>query len=351
MKPSTYWFASVLALSPACLFAQTPKAAPHGIVQRIQVHGKGLEGNLEGDSPDRDVAVYLPPSYNTQRARRYPVIYLLHGFTDDVDHWWGVKQHFVDVPAVIDEALANGGTRETIVAMPNAYTRYQGSMYSNSVTTGDWEAFVAVELVAYMDSHYRTIPKVASRGLSGHSMGGYGAMRIGMKHPEVFSSVYLLSPCCMAANTAGGRGMAAAEAIHRPEDVAKADFGTKAALASAAAWSPNPKSPPLFFDLPWKNGEIQPAIVAKWAANAPLAMVDQYIANLKRLHAFGFDAGAQDPSIAATVKVLDEILNGYGIPHTFEIYEGTHTSRIAESLETKTLPFFSENLAFGQAKP
>src|SRR5580658_664578 len=156
----------------ACGFACTlPAQQPHGSVQRVVVHGKGLEGNLEGDSADRDVAVYLPPSYNAGGARRYPVVYMLHGFTDDVDNWWGVKQHFINVPAVIDKALASGSTQETIVVMPNAFTRYQGSMYSNSVTTGDWEDFVAGELVAYIDSHYRTIPEVASRGLSGHSMG------------------------------------------------------------------------------------------------------------------------------------------------------------------------------------
>ena len=107
---------------------------PHGTVQRIHVYGKSLEGNLEGDSPDRDVAVYLPPSYTSSPSRRYPVVYLLHGFTDDVDHWWGVKQHFVSVPAVTDKALG-AGVREMIAVMPNAFTRYQGSMYSSSVTT------------------------------------------------------------------------------------------------------------------------------------------------------------------------------------------------------------------------
>jgi len=322
-------------------------AQPHASVQRVVVHGKGLEGNLEGDSPDRDVAVYLPPSYNTSGSRRYPVAYMLHGFTDDVDNWWGVKQHFINIPVVADKALANG-TQEMIVVMPNAYTRYQGSMYSNSATTGNWEEFVASELVSYMDSHYRTIPDAASRGLSGHSMGGYGAVRIGMKHPEVFSSIYVLSPCCMAANIQP-RDMARAEAIHAPEEVEKADFVTKATLASAAAWSPNPKNPPLFFDLPSKGGAFQPAIAAKWAANAPLAAIDQYIPNLRRLHAIAFDAGAQDADIAATCKTLDELLNAYGIRHTFEIYEGTHTSRIAERVETKTLPFFSSNLKFAQS--
>jgi hypothetical protein len=69
-------------------------------VQRIKVHGRSLEGNLEGDSPDREVCVYLPPSYATARNRRYPVIYLLHGFTDNTDNWWGFKPHFISVPAV-----------------------------------------------------------------------------------------------------------------------------------------------------------------------------------------------------------------------------------------------------------
>jgi S-formylglutathione hydrolase len=137
-----------------------------GIVQRIKVHGKGLEGNLEGDSPDRDVAVYLPPSYDSAWNRRYPVVYLLHGFTDDVDKWWGVKPHFVNVPEVADKVLAVG-VKEMILVMPNAFTRYQGSLYSNSVTTGDWEDYVAKELVEYVDSHYRTIADPSGRGLAG----------------------------------------------------------------------------------------------------------------------------------------------------------------------------------------
>jgi S-formylglutathione hydrolase len=320
---------------------QSQTDVPHGTVQRIQVHGKSLEGNLEGDSPDRDVAVYLPPGYTSSPNRRYPVVYLLHGFTDDVDHWWGVKEHFVSVPAVTDKALG-AGTREMIVVMPNAFTRYQGSMYSNSATTGDWEDYVATELVAYIDAHYRTVAQAAARGLAGHSMGGYGAMRIGMKHPEVYSSLYLLSPCCMAPG--GDRPNPRAEAIQDPGEVAQADFGTKATLASAAAWSPNPGNPPLFFDLPWKNGELRPEILAKWTANAPLAEIDQYIANFRRYKAIGMDAGDKDQAIAGTVRRLDEILNRYGIRHDFEIYAGDHINRVAERLETKVLPFFSAAL-------
>lgn len=260
-------------------------------------------------------------------------------------------KHFINVPAVIDKALAGGDMREMIVVMPNAFTRYQGSMYSNSATTGNWEEFVAKDLVAYVDSHYRTIPEAASRGLAGHSMGGYGTVRIGMKNPEVFSSIYVLSPCCMAPpDTRPRPGLERAESIRSPEEVAKADFGTKAMLASAAAWSPNPNKPPFYFDLLTQNGQIQPAVAAKWAANAPLAMVDQYITNFRRLRAIAMDVGAQD-GLAAGAKMMDQILNDYKVQHTFEIYEGNHINHVADRVETKMLPFFSKNLSFTPTPP
>ncbi|MGA3020083.1 MAG: alpha/beta hydrolase-fold protein, partial [Bryobacteraceae bacterium] len=283
---------AVMALAAGGLiFAQAAGGAKKGAVERVKVHGKELEGNLEGDSPDREVLVYLPASYKTSGSRRYPVVYMLHGFTDDPDHWWGFIQHFVNLPEVLDRAFADGSTREVIVAMPNAYTAYQGAMYSNSAATGNWEDFVTGELVAYIDGHYRTIASAASRGLAGHSMGGYGALKIGMKHPEIYSSLYVMSPCCLSAPTAqsAGRGGARAKAIHSQAEAAKADFGTKAVLAEAAAWSPNPKNPPLYFDLPTKGGEFRPEIAAKWAANAPLAMIDQYIGYLRRMKAVAMD--------------------------------------------------------------
>jgi S-formylglutathione hydrolase len=355
-SPTTFRFASSLvllfglAIAPAGLPLSKRDEAREGTVERIKVRGESLEGNLEGDSPQRDVSIYLPPSYKTDRKRRYPVVYLLHGFTDSDEQWFGMKRHFIDVPAVANKALAGDSAREMILVMPNAYTAYQGSMYSNSVTTGDWETFVTKDLVSYVDNHYRTIAVAQSRGLAGHSMGGYGTIRIGMKHSDVFSSLYILSPCCLAPNLNPQLdSMARAEAIRSVADLEKADFRTKAALASAAAWSPNPQSPPLYLDLPVKNGQLQPMVVAKWAANAPLAMIDQYIPNLKRLRAIAIDVGSQDEGIAASTKVLDQILKQYGVGHTFELYEGDHINRVAERVEKKVLPFFSSNLSTVQA--
>ena len=83
-----------------------------------------------------------------------------------------------------------------IVVLPDSKTVHNGSMYSSSITTGDFEKFIAQDVVTYIDAHYRTIPNRESRGLVGHSMGGYGAARIGMKHSDVFGSLYIMSPCC-----------------------------------------------------------------------------------------------------------------------------------------------------------
>lgn len=324
-----------------------------GTVERVKVHGKGLEGNLAGDSPDRDVSIYLPPSYKTDKNRRYPVIYFLHGFTDSDDKWYGLTKHWINLPAVVDKTLAEGNTKEFIIVTPNAYNRYFGSMYANSVTIGNWEEYVAKELVAYIDKNYRTLPQASSRGLAGHSMGGYGSIRIGQKHPEIFSSLYLLSPCCMVPNMNASftpERAAAMEGIKTQAELEKADFGTKAMFASAASWSPNPTNAPFYLDLPVKDGQPQPLVTAKWAANAPLAMLDQHIANIKQLHALAFDAGDKDASIAATNKVLDALLTNYQIPHTYEEYDGNHINHIADRIEQKMLPFFTKNLSFEMVK-
>jgi pimeloyl-ACP methyl ester carboxylesterase len=208
-----------------------PSAAP-GRVEQIKVHGKALEGNLEGDSPDRDVTVYLPPSYNTDRTRRYPVVYLLHGYGGTDANWTGRQ---ANVPESADRLAAAGGFHEMIVVMPNAFTLHKGSMYSNSVTTGDWETYIAGDLVSYVDDHYRTLVGRASRGLAGAPMGGYGAVRIAMKRPDVFSSLYILSACCLTANlNPRAEAMAAAEAVSTREAAEKAERGPATNLAFAA---------------------------------------------------------------------------------------------------------------------
>ncbi len=316
-----------------------PSAKPVA-VERIKIHGQSLEGNLEGEVVDRDAMVFLPPSYAKNKSRRYPVVYALHGYSIGASQW----SQEIHVPQTIEGAFAKGAP-EVIVVLPDSKTVYNGSMYSSSATTGDFENYVAHDVVAYMDSHYRTIPKRTARGLVGHSMGGYGASRIGMKHAGVFGSLYIMSPCCMSARGAG-RGnpnteKALAEA-KSPAEAAKIQ-GLATTLAVAAAWSPNPKNPPLYFDMPLKDGTVQQDVLNRWAANAPLAFVDQYIGALKQYKAIAIDVGDQD-GLRNDTRKLHDILDSYGVEHNFEIYSGTHTSAVAVRFQNYVMPFFGKNL-------
>lgn len=314
--------------------------------EHIKVHGKSLEGNLEGDAVDRDVLVYLPPGYAQHKSKRYPVVYALHGYSIGAEQW----THEIHVPQTIEGAFAQG-SKEMIVVLPDSKTVHNGSMYSSSVTTGDFERFIWQDLVAYIDSHYRTIPNRLSRGLVGHSMGGYGASRIGMKHPDVFGSLYIMSPCCLSPRAAGPRASEmdkALEQMKSPAESANLPFGLRTQLASAAAWSPDPKNPPLYLDLPTKNGEIQPDVVAKWTANSPLAFVDQYIGNLRQYRAIAMDVGDQD-GLRFDATKLHEAFDKYDIPNSFEIYRGTHTSAVADRFQNHVMKFFSDTLCIQES--
>lgn len=339
------------AMSLAFLFMAAAAGAENGRYERIVVAGPSLSGNLSGDAADREVSVYLPASYATQTKRRYPVLYLLHGFTDNDSQWFGrAAKHFVHVPQAVDAAVA-AGVPEFIVVMPNAFNRFQGSMYSNSVVNGDWETFISRDLVKAVDAKYRTLARPESRGLAGHSMGGYGTLRIGMRQPGVFAALYAMSACCLGPQIQPDpRMFEGAAKVTSADQIAGADFFTKAMLASAAAWSPNPRKPPLFIDLPLADGKLLPGILAEWTANAPLSMVHQHVTALKGYRALAIDSGDQDGFIAPTVVQMHELLEEYGIAHGFEIYPGDHLNRIHERLISKVLPFFGRELAAGPAR-
>jgi S-formylglutathione hydrolase FrmB len=354
----------------ACVFALLavgPAAAQDaGKIERIKVLGPSLQGNLEGDDPNRDVLVYLPPSYSKETARRYPVAYYLHGYLARAETYVGM----LGVPGSVDRAIA-AGSREMIIVFPDANTVYGGSMFSNSPTTGDWEQYIARDLVSYIDKNYRTLAVRESRGLTGHSMGGYGTLRIGMKHPDVFGVLYAASSCCLL-NQAPGAGPAPAAARGAsPGGAAPANAAPPAGAAGppgppgrgrggaagpggggmanapkaqAAAWAPNPANAPDFFDLPATAGDRQAIVAARWLANSPVVMVSQHVSELKRYDgAIMVDVGDKDPLGAATTPLVGE-LTRLGVKHTFEVYEGDHMNRISQRFVEKVLPYLSGKL-------
>jgi hypothetical protein len=155
-----------------------------------------------------------------------------------------------------------------------------------------------------------------------------------------------MSPCCLSARGVG-RDPAELEktlaAATSPAETAKLPFFARAQLAAASAWSPNPKNPPFYLDLGTKDGAPRPEVLARWAANAPLAFVDQYIADLRTYRAIAMDVGDQD-GLRTDAGKLRDVFDTYGISNAFEIYPGTHTSKVADRFQNHVLPFFSRTL-------
>jgi S-formylglutathione hydrolase len=323
-----------------------------GVTHVDTVAAPSLRNNLIGDTNRREVTVYLPPGYGRNPRKRYPVVYLLHGFAADHRAFMAGVYSNMNTRLSMDSLIRAGLVREMIVVTPNARNAFDGSFYVNSVTTGNWEDFIYRDLVSFIDCRYRTIRNRSGRGVAGHSMGGYGALWVGMRHPETFSAIYALSPCCLrdfgAVSQRGTGPWKSALRVADKSQILKAGFQADLLLALAAAYSPNPRKPPLFIDLPNRlEGDSiveVPEVAAKWLAS-PMSFVPRNADKLRTMH-LAIDAGRQDAlkDIPKSVTMLDSVLTQLGIPHIAEVYDGDHMKPIRGRIESKVMPFFSKVL-------
>lgn len=318
------------------------------------LHSAALEHNLYRNSPNRPLLVYLPPSYSSATTKRYAVVYLLHGFGTDNEFWLT----FGHIKTAMDSLVAAGAVHEMILVMPNANNVFGGSFYTNSSSTGNWDDFIAKELVAYIDHKYRTLARPQSRGLAGHSMGGYGAFAVGIRHAgEVYGALYPMSACCTQVNRNPG-GSAVWDTVAAVQTVAEGTrlpFFPKVLLAMSAAFSPDPSAPPLFVTLPIvrRDGRLvlNESAFDRWVENAPLDMIPAHAAALKQLRGLMFDVGRSDQLVpTAALAAIDSALVRAGVAHTFETYDGDHVNRVGLRVATRVLPFFSRTLDFGDGR-
>jgi enterochelin esterase-like enzyme len=340
------------------------RTTAQGVVVSEAINAASLEGNLIGDPSSRSVAVYLPPDYEKKKKIRYPVVYLLHGFGSKGggDKVWVARKWF-SVEAV-NRLIREGKIDPMIIVMPDGGNKFGGSYYTNSITTGNWEDFIVVELVAFIDKRYRTLARSDSRGIAGHSMGGYGAIKLAMKYPNIFGAAYGTSACCL--NTFPSRGSTSedaasstvwptmkvleeAAAVKTWEEGDRSSLFVRFTRAYAAAFSPNPTKPPFFADYPLvKDGESTALVdhaQARWLANIPMWMIDQYRPNLLKLRGLAFDAGSkEDPAILQASRDFSTVLKRSRVDHTYSEFDGGHMDKLDERIEARILPFFSRSL-------
>jgi hypothetical protein len=330
---------------PLTTFAQSNK----GKVIIDTIYSKNLENDF-GENPNRAVSVYLPPGYNDSN-QRYPVIYFLHGFMGD-------NQMLTTMAEILDFAIATHKIRPFILAISNQKTTYDGSFYSNSKIFGNWEDFTVYDLVEYMDNNFRTIARSESRGIAGHSMGGYGALKLAMHHPEIFSSVYALSPGALTIVREYGPNSNTYKEfakISTEEELNKCYF-CKVIVGFGKSWSPNPNNPPFYCDMPfeYKDDElvVKQDILEKWYKNMPLHMIDENLDNLKKLKAIKLDWGRNaGDRFTIQCEMFSQRLENVGIKHFAEEYIGTHINNIYTidgRIPNQMLPFFDFYLDFGE---
>ena len=321
-------------------------AASKGEIIRTVIPGQSLEGDIAQDDTPLDALIYLPPSYASDPQKRYPLLVLLHGFWSSPEQW---ESEFISISALYSDALAAGEAQEMIIVMPMGADRLGGGFFVDGAASGDWETYVAEDVVGFVDSAYRTLPARESRGVAGHSMGGYGALSVAASRPDVFSAVYAMSPCCGDMIEEFGTDTPHWASADELDDMAafesSQDFLARVLIAIGAAWTPD-ASAPLMSRRPVEDGVIDEAVLESWRERTLLRLVPARLDNLKRYTAIGLDVGDQEEfsHIAASTRALSEQMESLGLRHAFVIYPGDHVSGVGAQLREEVLPFFSEHL-------
>ncbi|MDR7522973.1 MAG: alpha/beta hydrolase-fold protein [Armatimonadota bacterium] len=314
-----------------------------------QVESQALRGNPLGDPHVRQIPVYLPPGYEAGTAA-YPTIYWLHGFTGIGLSAINANPWVPSLPECMDRVIA-AGAPPAILVMADGFTKFGGSQYLNSEATGRYEDFIVADLVPYIDGRYRTLADAAHRGVDGKSSGGYGALVLAMRHPDVFGAAAAHSAdmyfevcympdfwkfCTIVARHGGVEGFLRAF-LEMPKKTPEALTAVNIA-AMAMAYSPNPNRPPYFFDLPFDphTGELDEQTWARWLAWDPVRMAGRHADALRALRLLYFECGARDQyHLHLGARLLHQRLERLGIRHEYVEFDDDHTSinyRYVESL-------------------
>lgn len=320
-----------------------------------------LERNLVGEPAKRDIFVYLPPSYGDPN-KRFPVVYYLPGYGDS-------GMIGFNLPDSMNKLIESGKAGEMIVVVAGGTSKFGGSFYVNSPVTGNWEDYIVQDVVGFVDSHYRTLAQAESRGITGHSMGGFGALNIAMHHPNVFGAVYSMSPGLFDENGLEESQMFRSESLigsfikyqfqlaGLPLEEAKEKLflpPDQFTLSYGAAFAPNPDRHPPYFDYPFTEADGQlvrdDAIWKKWESGFG-GIVDetmQYQDNLLQLRGIVVDYGNYDEYgwIPKGCVYFGEQLSAAGIPVKVEEYHGSHQSELGVRIRDYMFPFFSTILKF-----
>ena len=309
-----------------------------GQVKALRHVSTRLRGNALGDPFERDLYCYLPHGYDADQ-KRYPVIYFLSGYTGSGRLLLNADAFAESMDQRLDRLIASGDMAPAIVVMPDCFTRLGGSQYLNSSAVGRYEDYLIEELVPFVDSSLRTMNGREHRAVTGKSSGGYGAMRVAMRHPDVFGAFGSHSGDCyweycfkpdlpkffMQLEKYGGvkAFLTAFDAMPK-----KTHDATMALMlvAMSACYSPNEASP-TGFDLPFdeRTGEIRADVWQRWLQHDPVEMIPAHADALSSMKAIYLDAGLKDEwNLHLGARIICARLDAIGVSYVHEEYDDGH---------------------------
>ena len=277
----------------------------------------------------RDLQVYLPEGYNPQDSIIYPVIYLLHGIT--LNH-----TSYPFVKGILDNLIGDSTISTTIVVKPDgSCLPWVNSFYTNSIVNGNFEDYIVYDVIEFIDTTYKTLLSRDKRTIMGHSTGGYGAMKLALKHPDIYGGVashsghldfnrwHVWIPTILAEN--GG----VAPYSYNPGN----GFRTEVFFTMASAFSPNLNNPPYFVDFPLDSmGNLIDSTFNKWLLHGCVHLAHN-IVHGPNLYIY-FDCGRVDEhSFRSFNTAFADSLDSLGISYIYEDYFGGHTSHIQQRFE------------------
>jgi enterochelin esterase family protein len=307
-------------------------------VQWDTVTSQALAGNALGDPATRRLPIILPPGYDTDPRQRYPVLYALTGFTGRGAALLNDNAWTPNLQERLDRLYA-AGMPPMIVVLPDCFTRFGGSQYLNSSATGHYEDYITTDLIPYVDQHYRTLAQPAHRGVFGKSSGGYGALVLGMRHPDLFGALACHSgdmdfdlcyrpdfpKAANAINRAGGLE-AWFRAFEAKDKKDKGDFDAINIVAMAACYSPDPAAP-LGLDLPFDlhTCALREDVWVRWLAWDPIQMLDAHEAALRKLRLLFLDCGTRDEfNLQYGARRFVQMLRERNIAHEHQEFDDGH---------------------------
>jgi len=304
------------------------------------IQSPALKDNPLGDPSQRPVVAYLPPGYDPQGSRRYPVLYCLHGYTGDAAALVSARPWETNAVQWMDRLISAKRMPPAILIIVDGFTRLGGSQYVNSVHNGDYATYTIRDVVGHADATYRTIAEEGGRAVFGKSSGGFGALYLCMQYPGTFAAFASHSgdsyfdyahPASFPAvhRTLEKHGWDIGAFVAHFEGQNKrqpAEYPTMEMLGYSAAYSL--RSAKAFdLDLPFQRetGELDRAVFDRWLHFDPARMCLEKKTELARLRLRYIDCGRKDEyGLDIGARVMAARMRGLGLEVRHEEFDDDH---------------------------